>query len=216
MRAWCTAFAVGVLASCAGRSVETTSANAPQSVPIIGLPCEGCEAVFEGQPEALEWQARIAPENELGEALRITGTVRDLAGRPAPNIIVYAYHTDAQGRYPTDDRFQGLAAARHGRLRGWARTDASGHYQFDTIRPAGYPGTDLPAHVHMHIIEPGRCTYYIDDVMFDDDPRLTAAQVAQLTLGRGGNGVVTPTLDSAGTWQVTRDIVLGQVIPGYF
>ena len=208
-------FAAVILASCGGRSPRTDGTLMAQSEPIVGLPCEGCEAVFEGQPATLEWQARIAPKDEPGEALRITGTVHDLAGRAAPNIIVYVYHTNAQGIYPTDERLKGLAAFRHGRLRGWARTDASGRYQFDTIRPAGYPGTDLPEHVHMHIIEPGRCTYYIDDVMFDDDPRLTAAKRQQLTQGRGGYGVATPVQDAAGAWLVTRDIVLGEAVPGY-
>ena len=214
-----TAFAATILVSCGGRSGETAVEPIQQSEPIlepiIGLPCEGCEAVFEDQPATLEWRARIAPEGEPGEALRITGIVREPAGRAAPNIIVYAYHTNAQGLYPTDERLQGLLAFRHGRLRGWARTDASGRYQFDTIRPAGYPGTDLPEHVHMHIIEPGRCTYCIDDVMFDDDPRLTAAKRQQLTQGRGGYGVATPVQDADGAWLVTRDIVLGAAVPGY-
>jgi protocatechuate 3,4-dioxygenase beta subunit len=130
-------------------------------------------------------------------------------------VIVYAYHTNAAGIYPTDDRYRGMAAFRHGRLRGWAVTDGSGRYHFDTIRPGGYPNTDLPQHVHMHIIEVGRCTYYIDDIMFEDDPRLTPEMRRRLTLGRGGDGVVTPTRDGAGVYRVVRDIVLGQALPGY-
>lgn len=94
-------------------------------------------------------------------------------------------------------------------------TDADGRYAFDTIRPAGYPGTDLPQHVHMHVLEVGRCTYYIDDILFEDDPRLTKAKRRQLTQGRGGNGVATPKRDANGTWLVRRDIVLGAEIPGY-
>jgi protocatechuate 3,4-dioxygenase beta subunit len=67
--------------------------------------------------------------------------------------------------------------------------------------------------VHIHIIEPGRCTYYVDDVLFEDDPRLTAAQ--RRRPGRGGNGIVSPARDGSGGWLVTRDIVLGERIPGY-
>ena len=184
-------------------------------VPIVGLPCEGCEAIFQGLPETLEWSARIAPVEDPGEPMRIEGTVRDGEGRAVPGVIVYAYHTDAMGLYPANPAYRGLAAGKHGRLRGWTVTDAYGRYAFDTIRPVGYPGTDLPQHVHMHVLEVGRCTYYIDDILFEDDPRLTEAKRRQLTEGRGGNGVATPKRDANGTWLVRRDIVLGAEIPGY-
>lgn len=175
--------------------------------PILG-DCEGCELVFVGMPAALDWQGRIAPANEPGEALVITGTVLTGDGSPAVGMIVYAYHTDAQGLYPP-------ATTHHGRLRGWVRTDARGRYRFETIRPAGYPDSDLPQHVHMHVIEPGCCTYYIDDVMFDDDPRLTASKRETLVTGRAGKGLTTPRRDARGRWTVTRDIQLGVAIPGY-
>lgn len=83
------------------------------------------------------------------------------------------------------------------------------------MRPGGYPDSDLPEHVHLHVIEVGRCTYYIDDVLFEDDPRLTAAKRATLITGRGGSGLAMPTLDEAGVHVVVRDIHLGRNIPGY-
>jgi protocatechuate 3,4-dioxygenase beta subunit len=147
--------------------------------------------------------------------MTIEGTVFDTRGRPVKGVIVYAYHTNAQGVYPTDEQFRGQAAFRHGRLRAWVQTDETGRYTFDTIRPAPYPNTDLPAHVHMHVIEVGRCTYYIDDLMFEDDPLLTPLMLARLTLGRGGSGVARPRQGAAGVQLVTRDIVLGQRINGY-
>jgi protocatechuate 3,4-dioxygenase beta subunit len=135
-------------------------------------------------------------------------------GEPAAGVIVYAYQTDADGHYPPDPAAM-QAGVRHGRLRGWARTDATGGYQFDTIRPGGYPGTDIPQHVHMHVVEPGRCTYYIDDILFTDDPRLSAAQRARSDRGRGGSGIATPRRAADGVWNVRRDIRLGERIPGY-
>ena len=176
--------------------------------PIIGGPCEGCEWVFEGMPTQLDWTARIAPSSERGEPMRLVGVVKDLKGRPAAGIIVYAYHTDAAGIYPA-------AGTRHGRLRGWAKTDASGRYRFDTIRPAGYPNSTIEQHVHMHIIEPGRSTYFIDDVWFTDDPRLPKDARNRSATARGGPGLVTPSRDKDGVLLVTRDIVLGLNIPGY-
>ena len=208
------AWALAVCGVGSGVHAQDTSATRARE-PIVGLPCEGCESVFEGLPETLATNARIAPPDEPGEAMRIAGNVLDGDGRPAPGVIVYAYHTDARGVYPTDERLKGTAAFRHGRLRGWARTDEQGHYRFETMRPAGYPNTRLPAHVHMHVIEVGHCTYYIDDVLFEDDPRLTPEKIQQLTAGRGGSGVVMPQRDASGVWIVTRDIVLGERIPAY-
>lgn len=183
--------------------------------PIVGLPCEGCEAVFEGLPTDVDWRTRIAAVAEPGERMQLEGTVRDAAGRVVGGVLVYAYHTDARGLYPRATAPPGPAAARHGRLRGWAKSDARGRYRFDTIRPAGYPDSDLPAHVHMHVLEPGRCTYYIDDLLFADDPRLTSNRRQAMTPGRGGDGVASPTQDARGTWRAVRDIVLGANIPGY-
>ena len=176
--------------------------------PILGGPCEGCENVFVGLPDTLTSQARLAPIDEPGDAMVIEGTVRGLDGKPAPNIIVYAYQTNALGLYPT-------GTTRHGSLRAWVETDELGHYRFDTIRPGGYPGSGLPEHVHMHVIEPGTGTYYIDDVVFDDDPRLTLEEQKSYEDGRGGSGLTSPKKDDAGVWWVRRDIFLGAGIPGY-
>lgn len=183
--------------------------------PIVGGPCEGCEAVFQGLPDEVPTVARIAPRDEPGDPMRIEGRVVLADGTSAPGTIVYAYHTDIQGVYPRDERYRGRAAFRHGRLRGWARVDESGHYRFDTVRPAGYPDSRIPQHVHMHVIEPGRCTYYISDIVFDDDPRLTPDLRARYDSGRGGSGVVATTRDADGIWRVERDIVLGEGVPGY-
>jgi protocatechuate 3,4-dioxygenase beta subunit len=182
--------------------------------PVVGGPCEGCEAVFVGLPTTLTWSSRIAPADEPGEPMLIDGVVTDRDGQPASGVIVYAYHTDVRGHYPQADRSGARAATRHGTLRGWALTDAQGRYRFESIRPAGYPDTAIPAHVHLHVIEVGRCTYYIDDILFDDDPRLTAAERRQAR-GRGGNGIAKPQRDTTGTWLVRRDIVLGEGIADY-
>lgn len=187
----------------------------PVREPIVGLPCEGCEAVFDGLPERLEAQARIAPPEEPGEPLRIEGVVTDLGGKPVPDVVVYAYHTNAGGVYPPGPDTWGPSARRHGLLRGWARTDDAGRYRFDTIRPGSYPGRETPAHVHMHVLEPGRCTYTIDSIHFLDDPKLTQEQREADSQGRGGSGLVTPVRGPGGEWVVRRDIHLGEGVPGY-
>ena len=182
--------------------------------PIVGLPCEGCEAVFEGLPAELSARARIAPQGEPGEPLSLTGRVLAADGSPRAGIVVYAYHTDSRGIYPPLADAPGRAAERHGRLRGWVASDAEGRYTFATIRPGSYPTRDVPAHIHLHVLESGCSTYYIDDVMFTDVPLLTPAQRRAHAAGRGGNGIATPTRVEGG-WQVVRDIRLGAGIPGY-
>jgi protocatechuate 3,4-dioxygenase beta subunit len=173
--------------------------------PVIGGPCEGCDWVYDGMPATLASNARIAPATEPGASLVIEGVVSTPRGAPAAGVIVYAYHTDDSGIYPR-------ARNQHGTLRGWARTDAQGRYRFDTIRPAAYPGRAVPEHVHMHVIEPGVGTYYIDELRFSDDALITAAN--RRSGERAGNGLVLPVRHDR-TWQARRDIVLGRNIPGY-
>ena len=183
--------------------------------PIVGLPCEDCQSVFVRLPASPGSQGRIAPTGERGEPLHLRGQVQDAGGNPVAGVVVYAYHTNSAGIYPADNALQGTPAARHGKLRGWVRTNAQGDYEFDTIRPGPYPGRTDPQHIHMHVIEPGRCTYYIGNVEFTDDPRLTAERRQRKELLRGGPGVATPVRDERGVWQVRRDILLGENIPGY-
>lgn len=171
--------------------------------PVIGGPCQGCEFVFDDLPENLAALARIAPAGEPGAPMVIEGVVTTAGGAVARDVIVYAYHTDAQGIYPP-----GRNA--HGRLRGWARTDAQGRYRFDTIRPGHYPGRDVAEHVHMHVIEPGVGTYYLENLEFEDDPLQSGRAGHQ----RGGRGLMRPSRRN-GVWHARRDIVLGRNIPDY-
>lgn len=183
-----------------------TAHASPKEI-LVGGPCEGCEYVFEGRPAKLASSTRIAPAKERGEPLAIDGIVRDAKKQPVAGVIVYAYHTDANGQYPP-------GKTRHGALRGFAITGKDGAYHFDTIRPASYPKSDIPQHVHIHVIEPGKCHYYIDDIVFTDDPMLTPAQRKAHERGRGGTGVATPAREKQ-TWRVRRDITLGAGISDY-
>lgn len=180
---------------------------------IVGGACEGCELAFEGMPEAIPSSARIASADEPGVPLRLEGVVRDARGKPVAGVVVYAYHTNLAGIYPNHAAAPS-ATAPHGTLRGWAKTDAAGRYRFDTIRPGAYPSRAIPEHIHLHVIEPGRCTYYIDDVQFTDDPRLGAGAKAAREAARAGSGLVTPVMRD-GRWNAVRDIVLGANVEGY-
>lgn len=178
------------------------------ATPVVG-PCDGCELALLGMPAVLPMEARIAPVDEPGEPMQLIGTVSDAGARPQAGIIVYAHQTDAVGDYPRT-----VPPNRHGRLRAWAQTDADGTYSFLTVRPGAYAGRSEPQHIHLHVIEPGCGLYYIDDVVFRDDPRITPAEIRRRRKGRGGSGVVEP-IRADGTWRARRDIVLGQGVADY-
>ncbi|PWK53297.1 hypothetical protein [Pleionea mediterranea] len=181
--------------------------NLSAQEPVIGGPCQGCELVFVGMPAQLKTSSRIGTADEKGEPLVLSGIVYNSDQTPASDIIVYAYQTDANGKYPS-------GSTQHGSLRGWAVTDQKGWYQFKTIRPQAYPGRDIPQHIHLHIIEPNKGTYYIDDVTFSDDPLLTAESRQKKTC-RGGCGESHPKRNEQGVWYVSRDITLGEAITNY-
>lgn len=171
------------------------------------LPCEGCEAIHERPVASLTATAVLAPPSEPGDRLVVTGRVTGRDGRtPAPGIVLYAWQTNAQGVYAADPAATGLARD-HGRLRGWVRTDGEGRYRLETIRPGPYPGLQMAAHIHIVVKQPDHPEYWIDDVVFTDDPLVTAEYRARAT-DRGGSGIVAPVRDAAGIWLVRRDIRL--------
>lgn len=124
----------------------------------------------------------IAGPGEPGPRLIVRGQGFAPDGiTPAPDVIVYAYQTDSTGHYQND-------AARVARLHGWARTDAQGHFEFQTIRPAAYPGRTVAAHIHFHIYGGGYPLQWTEDLMFADDPLLRPEQKqSSETLGKFAN-----------------------------
>ena len=127
--------------------------DGPRAPSGLGGRCDGCELMYEGMPKELGWQTAIAMEGEPGEPLEMRGVIYRSDGKtPAPDVILYVYHTDAKGYYsPAPGQAQGR---RHGHLRGWMKTDREGRYRFRTIRPAPYPNARIPAHIHPIVKEP--------------------------------------------------------------
>lgn len=153
-----------------------------------------------------------------GEKLLVTGTVFESDGHtPAAGVTIYYYQTNAAGRYPQDPaQPRNIPPNReghsHGYIRGWVRTGANGKYSIYTTRPGTYPSRDQAAHIHLTIIEPENArSYYIDDILFDDDELLGTKERLKLE-NRGGSGIVrlvgTPALAVA-----ERNIILGLNIP---
>jgi protocatechuate 3,4-dioxygenase beta subunit len=120
--------------------------------------------------------------------------------RPAADIVAYAYHTDIKGLYTLS------GAARPPRLRGWARTDAEGRYEFRTIRPAPYPGNGPPAHVHFYLSGAGHPRQEAEELVFVGDPKISS-EMAERSRRAGRFGGVRPlTRGADGAWHCTFDM----------
>ncbi len=53
----------------------------------------------------------------------------------------------------------------------YVKTDKDGKFELHTIKPCGYPQSDLPAHIHVHIDVNGYQSL-VTEFLFDDDERL--------------------------------------------
>jgi protocatechuate 3,4-dioxygenase beta subunit len=60
------------------------------------------------------------------------------------------------------------------------KTDSAGHFEFNTIRPGGYPGAPgregeewrIPQHIHIQVTAAGY-QFRNFQMVFEDDPRMT-------------------------------------------
>lgn len=203
-----------LLAGCAGSATKQSSTKQELPARIVGGGCDGCELMYIGMPERLAATDTSAGWREEGQRLLVSGTVFKKDGKtPAPNVILYYWQTDHNGYYSPKPGLD-PRAARHGHIRGWVKTDNEGRYALYTIRPAPYPNETMPAHIHISVKEPGLPNeYFIDELVFDDDPFLTPEKRKQLE-NRGGSGILTIT-DNGGLKTALHDIVLGLNIPDY-
>lgn len=211
-----------LLISLAGCGQPTSTAGTDPLKEIkVGGECEGCEAIHES-PVPFEklsnlcwlpdWEDKTRLPDGQGTRLAVNGIVYLQDGTPAAGVIIYIYHTDQTGIYPVKGDETGWGK-RHGRLRGWMKTNEKGEYKFFTLKPGSYPESRNPAHIHVTIKEPGKTEYWIDDYLFDDDPFLTPSERKHIQ-GRGGNGILQ-TKDVGNMLKAERHIYLGKNIPGY-
>jgi protocatechuate 3,4-dioxygenase beta subunit len=158
----------------------------------------------------------IGGDSEPGTPLLVIGRVFAPDGvTPAPNVVVYAYQTDATGQYHNDPH-TGVA-----RLHGWAKTDADGRFVFRTIhpgvpgkpgfgllgwKPGPYPVRGVPGHIHFHIYGGGYPLQWTPDLMFAGDALLQAAEINEsVALGRFAN-IKATVRDVDGTESCTFNI----------
>lgn len=91
----------------------------------------------------------------IGQVTHLSGTVRDIKGKPVRNALVEIWQVDGNGVYlhsrapkeKQDPGFQG-----YGRF----STDSQGRYYFRTIKPVAYPGRT--PHIHVAVSQGGKRT----------------------------------------------------------
>ena len=186
-------------------------ASAAFVLPVVGFQLIGCGSgrLLAHSPDESDkatppsWNIRITDDQEPGEPLIVSGTIYSPDGRtPLEGITLYVYQTDATGRYSTSG-----GDNRNTRIHGQMKTNAQGRYEFRTIRPASYPGTKNPAHIHAFVSGPGYPEYWIDEYHFDDDPLVTN-EMRQRTSNLTGtfNPIIKTTKGSDGILRASRDI----------
>jgi protocatechuate 3,4-dioxygenase, beta subunit len=201
------------LLSCNGQPISTTK-NSTEKSSIVGGPFENGEFMYIGMPKNINPIDTSAGWTQNGQKLLVTGTIYKTDGKtPAPNVVLYYYHTDINGVYANKDGLD-PKVVRHGYIRGWVKSDTNGKYAIYSVRPAPYPNTNFEAHIHLSIKEPNIGNeYYIDDFVFDDDPLLTGEKRKKLQ-NRGGSGVLR-VLKKDDLQIAEHNIILGLNIPNY-
>jgi catechol 1,2-dioxygenase len=117
-----------------------------------------------------------------GERVWVNAFVKDFNAKPIADARVDVWHSSNEGLYENQDTKQAEM-----NLRGRFITDENGHFQFETIKPSGYPipinglvGDLLkqlgrhnmrPAHLHFLVFKDGLKTQF-SQVYSNDDPYL--------------------------------------------
>ncbi len=155
-------------------------------------------------PKEVSSKMVLSKDADKGEKMIISGTVFEADGKtPAPNVLIYLYHTDIEGYYgrKSDEH-------KHGRYRGWLLTDKAGKYEFQTIKPAPYPENRFAAHIHTTLTTKNSKEDWIDNYLFEGDTLISARERADAGKKGGFNPILKLEKSANGIWTATRDIQL--------
>lgn len=198
-----TAIAFPFLIGCRSNTLAQSESEILRRIKQNALPSGGEWSGAADVPADVAWKTVLATDKDAGEPMIISGTVLMPDGkRPAPNTLIYLYHTDMYGIYGRAGHHK------HGKYRGWMLTDSEGRYEFRSIRPASYPNSTQSQHVHMTITGLDHKEDWIDSILFEGDKFVTARE--RETAGRKGgfNPIVKLEKGSNGVMTAKRDIQL--------
>lgn len=146
----------------------------------------------------------LSAEKDKGELMVISGRSYQKDGKtPAPNTLIYLYHTDFEGYYGRKP-----GEHRHGRYRGWILTDRDGRFSFMTIKPAPYPENRFAAHIHMTVTTETSREDWIDSILFEGDALISKNERANAGKRGGFNPILSLSKREDGLLFGTRDIQL--------
>jgi protocatechuate 3,4-dioxygenase beta subunit len=157
---------------------------------------------------AVPGKLSLVTSQEPGDKLLVKGRVLDAIAKPIPGALIYVYHTSARGWY--SDRAAHVAAQegdrKYARLFGYLTSARDGSFEIRTIRPGGYPDSNLPAHIHIEIQRPGKTGWWVSEIRLDDDPRLTAQMRQQSA--REGFTICQVRRDGDRGWRVDPELCI--------
>ncbi len=155
-------------------------------------------------PADVSTKTELLNETDKGEPIKISGTVFQADGKtPAPNTLIYIYHTDFEGYYGRSRNVH-----RHGKYRGWMLTNKDGRYAFNTIKPAPYPANRFAAHIHMTVTTATTKEDWVDSILFEGDSLISSQERSRAGQKGGFNPIVSFTKGDGGLLYATRDIHL--------
>lgn len=162
---------------------------------------------FANMPGNLTSIMKIPNTDTGAEKMTISGKMYKKDSKTAyADVILYAYHTDAKGEYSKKGNEKGVQKW-HGSHHGWCKTDKNGNYSIETIRPASYPNSTAPAHIHAAIKLPDNSKpFYITDFLFKDDPFLPKT-ISNKNSYQGGSGIID-VQKTNNVWVGKRDFFL--------
>ena len=137
------------------------------AVVILGSTPAAIQTVHEA-PASAPSSGRVAPAGEPGQPLSVSGIVVGADDKPIPGASLYVF----------PDRSRGLLRRQAGKRQpqpaaeALLRSDASGAWSFETIRPGSYPSSRVPGHIHFEVAAPGRAPL-IFEIVFEGDPFIT-------------------------------------------
>ena len=184
-------------------------------IPALSLSAAGCAkspaalagstSVEKGTAE-LSWKTVLTAAGEPGVPMVVSGRIFAADGQtPVEGVTLHVYHTDARGIYSDKPNNGGPPDPR---IKGSVTTGKDGRYEFRSIRPASYPGTNNPQHIHAKVFGAGYAERWIPEYWFDDDPLITADMRARYANLGTFSPIVMPRRGSDGVYAFVRDIKL--------
>jgi len=148
----------------------------------------------------------IAPAGVPGERVTVRGRMSDADGQPINDGVLEVWQADAQGKYAHPEDGQKTTAANAFRGFGRILTDASGAFQFITIKPgpvAGPDGKQQAPHLVVTVFMRGMLKHLITRMYFPGEPlNETDAVLRRVPTDRRGTLVAAAAGKSILEWNI--------------